>query len=71
MVQSGTPRSIGALESEKAIKNAKTQLVWDVRDYYAFEPLQELTPMNTFVGNTEIIPGLEGDHFPLPRQTMM
>jgi hypothetical protein len=33
MVQSGTPRSIGALESDKAIKSAKTQLIWDVRDY--------------------------------------
>lgn len=62
LVQSGTPRSIGALESDKAItqqnRTGKTTLIWDVRDYQTLQPLQELTPMNCFVGKQEMVPGL-------------
>jgi hypothetical protein len=74
VVQSGTPRQIGSLDSDKSITQAnrtgKTMLTWDMRDHPSLITLNELTPMNCFVGRSEIIPGLEGDYFPLPRSNM-
>jgi len=48
----------------------KTTIIFDIRDHASLSSLIELTPMNCFVGRHEVVPGLEGDRFPLPRANM-
>jgi hypothetical protein len=42
--------------------------MYDLREHACLSGLVDLVPQNCFVGQTEVIPGIDGDFYPTPRK---